>query len=205
VAVPEAIQAIDEAILRSAVGFPGWAVPIFYALTVIGGGWGLLTILPFLLRRTTRLPALWLLAGVLVTSGLVSLLKPFFDRVRPCDALGWCTPVAVASPGGHSFPSGHAAGSFAFAAFLAVRAPKVRAPALVCAGLIAWSRCVLGVHYPSDVLVGAALGSIIGAAFAVRSMAMEKKLSKKPSESAAQDPPSQKSSEREGAAEADPM
>ena len=98
------------------------------------------------MKRTTRLAAVWMLAGVLVTSGLVSLLKMFFERTRPCDALGWCVPVAVLSPGGHSFPSGHAAGAFAFSAFVAMRVPSYGLPALVCAALIAWSRCMLGVH-----------------------------------------------------------
>jgi undecaprenyl-diphosphatase len=90
--------------------------------------------------------------------------------VRPCDALGWCAPLAVASPGGGSFPSGHAAGSFAFAAFVAVRAPRWAAPAFVWAALVACSRCVLGVHYPSDVLAGALLGGAVGAIFARESL-----------------------------------
>lgn len=199
-AFPEAIQALDEAILRSALGSPGWAVPVFWTLTMIGGGWGLLLLVPFVLRRTSRATALWLLAGVLVTSGLVSLLKAVFGRVRPCDALGWCTPVAVLSPGGHSFPSGHAAGSFAFSTFVALRVPKLRAPALVCAALIAWSRCMLGVHYPSDVLAGAAFGAVLGAVFAAAARAMEKR-----SAALAQKAPAGSDSQRQGAAEPDSM
>jgi undecaprenyl-diphosphatase len=39
-------------------------------------------------------------------------------------------------------------------------------PALLLSALIAWSRCMLGVHYPSDVLAGAALGAAVGATFA---------------------------------------
>lgn len=163
----ETIQAADEAILRGALGSPSWSVLAFYVLTMIGGGLGLLAIVPFVLRRTSRVGALWLIASVLTASALVSIIKPLVGRTRPCDALGWCSSLVVASPGGHSFPSGHAAGSFAFGAFLAMRVPKLGAPALLLSTLIAWSRCVLGVHYPSDVLAGAALGALIGAAFAV--------------------------------------
>lgn len=209
---PEPIQALDEAILRHAIGTPGWAVPIFFTLTLIGGGWGLLLILPFVVRRTTRIAALWMLSGVLATSGLVSLLKMLFDRPRPCDVLGWCVPVAVLSPGGHSFPSGHAAGSFAFSAFVAMRVPKLGPFALICAALIAWSRCMLGVHYPSDVLAGSAFGAAMGVAFAMGSVAMEKRLAKRnqpepplqDSEARPRDEQEQES-ERQRAAEADPM
>lgn len=175
-AFPEAIQAIDETILKNAVGTPGWAVPVFFTLTLIGGGWGLLLILPFVFRRTTRIAALCMLSGVLVTSGLVSLLKLAFARARPCDALGWCAAVVIPSPGGFSFPSGHAAGSFAFAAFVAMRVPKLGPFALLCATLIAWSRCILGVHYPSDVLAGSAFGASLGVLFAMASVALEKKV-----------------------------
>jgi undecaprenyl-diphosphatase len=74
-----------------------------------------------------------------------------------------------------SFPSGHAAGAFAFAGFLAmelVREPRRRSPrnwllvgVLFTVALgIALSRVVLGVHFPSDVTAGAAIGGLIGAA-----------------------------------------
>jgi undecaprenyl-diphosphatase len=162
----ETIQAWDEAILASGRGSPGWAVPVFYVLTMIGGGWGLLVLLPFILRRTSRVGALWLGGSVISVSILVSMIKPLVGRLRPCDALGWCSAIAVSSPGGHSFPSGHAAGSFAFGTFVALRIPKLGVPALLLSTLIAWSRCMLGVHYPSDVLGGAVLGTAFGVGFA---------------------------------------
>lgn len=160
-------QALDETILRAARGAPGWAVPIFHGLTVVGAGWGLLALVPFLARRTTRFAATWALGACVATSGLVSLLKLIVGRARPCDALAWCAPIAVASPGGGSFPSGHAAGSFAVAAFAAWQSPKLAAVMLPYAVGVAWSRCVLGVHYPSDVLAGALLGAAVGTAFAL--------------------------------------
>lgn len=162
---PAAIDALDQEILRGALGAPGWAVPAFHAATVIGAGWGLFALVPFLVRRATRRTTLWCLGAVLTTSALTGLLKEVFGRVRPCNALGWCAAIDVAAPEGASFPSGHASGSFAFAAFVAARYPKHAPWVLFYAALVAWSRCVLGVHYPSDVLAGAALGIAIGLGF----------------------------------------
>jgi undecaprenyl-diphosphatase len=163
------VQVLDERVLAWARGSPPPFVPMFHALTIIGGGWGLLALVPFLVRRASRMVTAWLLAAVTAQSALVSILKALVGRVRPCDALSWCVPIAVASPGGGSFPSGHAAGSFAFAAFVAVRDPRWAAPAFVWAALVAWSRCVLGVHYPSDIVAGALIGMAVGAALALAS------------------------------------
>jgi undecaprenyl-diphosphatase len=163
---PSAIQALDEACLAAVRGAPAALVPLFFVATIVGGGWGLLAVVPFALRPATRAATLWLLGAVVATSALVSIVKALVGRVRPCDALAWCAPIDVASPGGQSFPSGHAAGAFAFAAFVAVRAPRWAAPAFLWAAVVAWSRCVLGVHYPSDVLAGAALGAVVGVIFA---------------------------------------
>ncbi|WP_173266750.1 bifunctional phosphatase PAP2/diacylglycerol kinase family protein [Streptomyces pacificus] len=67
-----------------------------------------------------------------------------------------------------SFPSGHAASAAAFATGVAMESKSWGAVVAPVAGAVALSRVYTGVHYPSDVLVGAALG--VGAAFAVRGL-----------------------------------
>ncbi|GAB2892734.1 bifunctional phosphatase PAP2/diacylglycerol kinase family protein [Streptomyces deserti] len=67
-----------------------------------------------------------------------------------------------------SFPSGHAASAAAFAAGVALESPAWGAAVAPVAAAVALSRVYTGVHFPSDVVAGAALG--VGAAFAVRGM-----------------------------------
>jgi undecaprenyl-diphosphatase len=97
-----------------------------------------------------------------VASLLVHVLKQAFDRERP--------PVAdpdlgslVAIPGNPSFPSGHSATAFAAATAVAILCPRMRPWALALAAAVALSRVYLRVHFPFDVIVGAALGAGIGA------------------------------------------
>jgi undecaprenyl-diphosphatase len=166
VTFPVAVQVFDEGVLRATRDAPSALVYLFVVLTFIGGGWGLLALLPYAFRSGTRSAVFWLLACELTMNGTVSLLKLAFGRPRPCDSLGWCPAVVVNSPGGFSFPSGHAAGAFAFSIFIAVLRPNLAPYALVLAALVAFSRCILAVHYPTDVAAGAVVGTLLGVGFA---------------------------------------
>ena len=115
-----------------------------------------------LLRRR---PALVLL--VVAADGIADLLaraiKSVVDEERP--AFRYAEPKALVHvPRDHSFPSGHAATSFACATVLALAFPRLAAPLYVLAAAIAFSRVYVGVHYPLDVLGGALLGLVVGLA-----------------------------------------
>ena len=69
-------------------------------------------------------------------------------------------PHLMATPTGLSFPSSHSTSSFAAAQAFSRLVP--RGPLLGAAAGMAFSRLYLGVHYPSDVAAGAALGTVIG-------------------------------------------
>jgi membrane-associated phospholipid phosphatase len=65
-------------------------------------------------------------------------------------------------PTSTSFPSGHSASAAAFAVAVGDTIPALRVPLRVAAGTVAFSRVHTGVHYPGDVLVGAATGALLG-------------------------------------------
>lgn len=69
-------------------------------------------------------------------------------------------------PTSTSFPSGHSASAFAFAVGASLEKPAMAAVLAPLAAAVAYSRIYTGVHYPSDVVVGAALGAGVG--FATR-------------------------------------
>ncbi|MDD5658221.1 MAG: phosphatase PAP2 family protein [Elusimicrobia bacterium] len=89
-------------------------------------------------------------------------IKPVFHRQRP-EPAGVALVLRTRSHGGYSFPSIHAANSFAGATVLGMVYPAWRWPALLIAGLVAYSRVYAGVHYPFDSAAGALLGLLIGA------------------------------------------
>ena len=102
-------------------------------------------------------------ATILVAEALSSGAKEWLDRERP--PLRDPDPEPLVSlPATSSFPSGHSTVAFACATVLALAVPRLRWPLVALAALIAVSRVYVGVHYPLDVLAGAALGVLIGLA-----------------------------------------
>jgi membrane-associated phospholipid phosphatase len=102
-------------------------------------------------------------ASLAVTSAVVNLgLKPIRRRRRP-DRAAHEVPVSrhVDMPRTTSFPSGHAASGFAFAAGVADELPALGVPLHGVAALVAYSRVHTGVHYPIDVVVGAVVGGAL--------------------------------------------
>jgi undecaprenyl-diphosphatase len=87
-------------------------------------------------------------------------LRAAFDRERP--PLRYAEPEPlVRVPHDGSFPSGHAATSFAGATILAVAFPRLAPFLFVLAAAVAFSRVYVGVHYPLDIVGGAILGAAV--------------------------------------------
>jgi undecaprenyl-diphosphatase len=102
------------------------------------------------------------LASLGATSILVNLvLKPIFRRRRPAlDAVPAARRLARL-PKSASLPSGHAASAFAFSTGVAQELPPLAFPLVPLAAAVAFSRVYTGVHYPSDVVAGAAVGTTV--------------------------------------------
>ncbi|HEX6491086.1 MAG TPA: phosphatase PAP2 family protein [Gaiellaceae bacterium] len=106
---------------------------------------------------------LQVLVADLAANGLAYGLKQALGRARPSSVFAEPRPL-VHAPHDGSFPSGHAATSFACATVLAFAFPRYAAGFFLLAAAIAWSRVYVGVHYPLDVLGGALLGVLVATA-----------------------------------------
>jgi membrane-associated phospholipid phosphatase len=117
----------------------------------------------------------WAGAIALGALGLAQVIGGAVDRARPYTAMP-TAHVLISRTTDFSFPSDHAAVSGAVAAGLLVAARRcdlrqLAGTALAIAVLMAFSRVYVGVHYPSDVLAGLALGAgvaVVGAPLARR-------------------------------------
>jgi undecaprenyl-diphosphatase len=139
----------------------GWLDPVFVALSVVGYAglvWIVLAVVVALATRRSVLGVTALTAICVWTADLITLgIKAAVDRNRPFDVVLEPEPLVTGTLGA-SLPSGHAATSAAGAVVLSAFAPRA-APALALLAVgIAFSRVYVGVHYPADVLLGAAIG-----------------------------------------------
>ena len=103
--------------------------------------------------------ALYIGATVITSTVIATILKNTVKRERPFNT--YPDIQKETSGGGYSFPSGHTSDAFSLATSVTLAYPKwyVIVPAYVWAGAVGYSRMDLGVHYPSDVLMGAVTGA----------------------------------------------
>ncbi len=136
---------------------------IFYGITRLGDLGFIWLIGASYLKFIKKQPkqAYLVLISLIITTIIVELLlKEVVQRPRPFITHEMIESYFI-SPSGYSFPSGHAASSFAASVMLYLTKYKYSKLALVLASLIAFSRLVLQVHYPSDVLFGMIVGSSV--------------------------------------------
>lgn len=114
-------------------------------------------------NKATRQKAVMMGASFFVATAVSTTLKYTINRERPYFA--YPDIQKISGGGSPSFPSGHTSDAFSNATSLSLAFPKwyVIAPSYLYASAVGYSRMHLGVHYPSDVVVGAVVGA--GSAF----------------------------------------
>jgi undecaprenyl-diphosphatase len=165
-----------QALLAVQRAFAGEAWAAFFSWISWLGNGGVLAaiIVPALFvfaRAKLKRHLLPLMVAAAVGGLAVLAIKPAVGRLRPPERLA-ALGVDVSTPAGvppdRSFPSGHAQTAFTAAVYLALLFPRGAVLFLALAALVGLSRVALGVHYPSDVLAGAALGAALAfAAFRI--------------------------------------
>lgn len=135
----------------------------FYYLTNLGGA-------TFTIIATLAVwqfaPAPWARAGLQAAVALaishvpVAIVKKLYPRIRPYLAIP--ETITFRNPlTDHSFPSGHTTAIFSVTVPFMLTDPLMILLLLPFALIVAVSRMYLGLHYPSDVLVGAAIGTSV--------------------------------------------
>jgi membrane-associated phospholipid phosphatase len=142
------------------------SLPLFVVVVPVLGTAALLT-------TESEAPTARILLSELGALGLVAATKLVVNRARPYAALPDVAPRQRRPPGGldpYSFPSGHSAMAFGIATSASLSYPEwyVVVPAMTWATATALARVWHGMHYPTDIAVGAALG--VGTAVAVHAI-----------------------------------
>lgn len=137
-----------------------FVIPFFKAISHSGDGY-LYGAIAFTAWYASTVHALLFLKvalfAFLIEIPVFICLKKMIQRERPFVSLANCE-AAITPSDKFSMPSGHSAAAFLFAFLIAEFFPELSALGYLWAAAVAASRLVLGVHYPSDVIVGAILG-----------------------------------------------
>lgn len=121
------------------------------------------------LKKLSWLFVLFTLVTIGLTDSVTAfLLKPFFERIRPCaePSLAGIVRVLAGCGGKYSFPSNHAANHFGLAFFWSGAIWKMTGKKwwwlYIWASLVCYAQIYVGKHYPADILAGAFFGGSVG-------------------------------------------
>lgn len=133
--------------------------PIITYLGEKGFIWILISVIMLCFKKSRKfgLISLASMAFCLITGEFV--IKNLVGRVRPCNIFT-TVPMLIPRPDEFSFPSGHTSSSFAAALAIFLWNKKAGCAAYVLAVLIGFSRMFLFVHFPTDIIAGAILGTL---------------------------------------------
>ena len=129
-------------------------------------------------NKALKQKAAYTAAAILLNTASITLLKNVIKRERPYNSYTGIFPDKIESD--YAFPSGHTSSAFATATSLAIATKKwyVAVPAFAWSAGVGYSRIYLGQHYPSDVIMGALVGSssALICHWATRQLAKRKKI-----------------------------
>jgi undecaprenyl-diphosphatase len=110
-------------------------------------------------NKELKQKAVYTAAAILLNTASTTLLKNVVKRERPYHTYTGIFPDKIESD--YAFPSGHTSSAFATATSLAISTKKwyVAVPAFAWSASVGYSRMYLGQHYPSDVIMGAIVGT----------------------------------------------
>ena len=130
-----------------------WTIPIILLILFLG----------FRCGKKGRIALVIIVICLGTTDALCAqVLKPFFQRLRPSHLSIEGLNLLVGKGGKWSMPSNHAANIFALSTILSYFYERFKFPLYLFSVVIAISRVYVGVHYPSDILIGSFVGYLIG-------------------------------------------
>ena len=142
---------------------PPVAHKFFVLISWLGDGrawYALILTLPLVYGESGLMTSLTMVKVGVVNLALYKVIKSLTSRARPC-AVTANIILGTAPLDQYSFPSGHTMHAVAFSMIATANYPEAAWVLVPLSGLIAMSRVILGLHYPTDVLAGGVIGAYV--------------------------------------------